>query len=248
MGYECIILTPKKPIGTFLYLSDSSEFQSYPTPLQTQMIRDGYRVVIPKRWGENGRSRAKFDSYNNRLNGVTNSLTQLAEEIDTIGELIIFAEGFYTPIAVRAARDYNATELWMIEPLSEKLISVVVSQVNLSADTSKISQIWEIDSDAKFQELSRIMDSRGDVPEKFFGPHYSAFIRSYWNLDVVNDVMFNIDNTQIKTAFHTDYTFHSRTNQAYWLEQKKAEVLQLPLEIDTIPYRLSNVEKVFLED
>ncbi|KAB2810141.1 hypothetical protein [Phaeocystidibacter luteus] len=249
MGYECVILTPKKPVGTFLYLSDSSEFQSYPTALQKEMIKDGYRVVIPTRWGNNGRSRAKFDTYNNRLNGVTNSLTQIASEIDTLGNLIVFADGFYAPIAIRTARDYRASQLWMVEPLSNPLYSIVISQVNSSADTSSISELWGLSSDVEFQELSASMDLDNRVPERFFGPHYSAFIRSYWTLDVVNTAMYNVDSsTRIMTAFHSDYTFHSSENETYWVENEKAEVLQLPLEVDTVPYRLSVVESVFLEN
>lgn len=246
-SYECIILTPKESEGYFIYMSDSNDFISYPTPLMVEMLKRDYTVVIPERWGDNARSRGKLDSYDNRLQGVSYAITEILG--DSVFNTIFFAEGFYTPIATLLARDYHPDELWMIEPMGLSLSQTVLYQHLKNADTSAFYQYWELNSLEDMTPFTRLQDDEDPelIVHEFFGPHYSRFIQSYWTLENTISLISQTEGVDTKVIFHKDYLFHTPENEALW-ELEKTMSIPVPEEMDTVNYSVLNLEKLFLEE
>lgn len=244
-SYECLLLTPKESKGYFIYLSDSNEVISYPTPLMDRMLRDQYTIVIPKRWGNNARSLRKLDSYEHRLQGVSYALTEILG--DSTGETIFFAEGFYTPIAMRLAKNFRPQQLWMIEPRLEPLSLTVFHQYQLYESASPILSVWEMDSVSELSRLTQIINNEPGFPPEFYGPHYSTFIQSYW--EDLNSLSWvhTLDSTEVKVIFQKNYPFYSEDNKHLWESQIKMSI-PLPEEMDTSNYSVTLLEEVFISN
>lgn len=246
-SYECVLLTPKNSQGYFVYLTDSNDFVTYPTALMKEMLRRDYTVVIPQRWGDNARSRGTLDTYENRMQGVSYALTEILG--DSVFNTIFLAEGFYTPIAIRLAKDYRPDELWMIEPMGQSLGLTALNQHRRDADSAAFFTFWELDSLEEMYPFTNHLDGRlvAESAHRFFGRHYSRFIQGYWNLEDPMGYYSQLDDVKTKVVFHSDYVFHTPENRALF-DPEKTMSIPLPQEMDTVNYSVQMLEMLFLED
>lgn len=243
-GYECIIYTPKEPIGYLLYLTDSNEVLSGPNPFMMEMLDRHYSVIVPQKWGDNGRSLKVLDSFDNRFLGVSYPVSDILA--DTTKQFIILAEGFYTPIALKMSTGFKPDELWMIEPFGQELYKSTTEIILASVDDNSVQDIWNLESLDEVTAMNDLMTSRIQQPERFFGPHYSTFLRSYWMLGDGMQQFSQLDSTNVRLIFHSDYPFHSPFNLEIWNERIVPETI--PEELDTANYQLRKLEMLFLED
>lgn len=245
MGYECVVYSPKEPRGTFVYLSDSAYLLNAPTPLMLKMLKRDYTVIVPKRWGGNGRAIQTTDSYKNRVRGVSYSVSELLT--DHSQSTIVFAEGYYTPVALRIAKSFQTDELWLVEPMSTSLMNTIVHMSISNEDTLGFRKLWNIESEEEYVPLKALMDDEESGNEKFIGPYYSRFLRSYWYLDGMQEQYQQLDSTRVKAVYHSQYPLHNSYNVNNW-DKLKMPKLTVPASIDTVPYSLQRIERVFIKD
>lgn len=231
IGYECVIYTPEShaPIGEFLYLSDSNEVFTEPSPLMLSYLKKDYRVIVPIRWGATGRSKSVLDSYEARMRGASYSLNQFQASIDTVLPVSILGEGFYGPIALRMARDNHSPELILVEPLSQSLEMTLMYQYMEGKDTAEQSliKLWGLSNDSLRQTLYDVIKHRSSDPEAVFNTHYSAFLRSYW-LKVDSRELLNQQNDSIiDVILHPEYPLETTENQQFW-ENSNVHILKWP--------------------
>lgn len=247
-GYNVTVLTPSADvIGDCIYLSDSNTTLEVPTEWMKEKLRTGYRVLIPTPWGNPGRSRATLDNFSNRLRGVSYSLEKLRVNSDSTHLLEVFAEGFYTPIGLRIARDFKANNLILVQPIATNLHQELVWQFQENRDTATHSlvSLWNIREDSTRTLFTSIVNSNNLAADQFFGVHWTNFIRSYWTeLYVVNNYEALQEECSITVLISPSHPFYSQANAQAW---KNRKAFILPWNEKLKAYSISNVESILLK-
>lgn len=249
-GYDAHVYTPASEIkGDFLYLSDSNDILTTPTPLMEYMLSQGYRVILPVRWGSVSRSKRTLDNLNNRLRGVSNTLEKLHAQIDSLSPIIVFAEGFYTPVSMQIALSFHARDLWLAQPLSASLQQTLSYQFAENRDTleNSLVSLWNIGNDSIRDLFHTQMTSAEPVDEDFYGQHYSAFLRSYWYTNIITDKYPHLaGKTDIHIVFHPGNPLYTDLGKKYW-ESTSAVIVEPAKneEGELLPYSLKNIEQPF---
>lgn len=242
-GYEAILYEPDEVTGLFVYMTDSNESLSGPTALMLEMLDKGYKVVVPQRWGDSGRSIRTLDSYTNRLRGTSYSISKLY--VDTVHtSLILFASDFYTPMAARVMLDFRADQLWLVQPLMSDLSNSYLDQIITKTDTHRLSALWEIDSAAEWSYMASTVENGVAQGEDFFGPHYSGFLRGYWKNTDLNYLFTRLDSAKVVTVFPYAHPLRNGRELEMWKKTKMPTIT--PALEDSSKYHLRDYEQLFI--
>lgn len=220
IGYETTIFSPLKDSiqGDFIYLSDSNERITSPTPLMKSYLNKNFRVILPERWGMPGKSMVSLDSYENRLRGVTYSLSQYRSDKDTLLPLHVLGEGFYSPIALQTAKDYRSPVVYLIQPIGIPLETILVEQYLNKQDTLQYSlpALLGLINDSLKTHFIHVIEKKNGESEEIFINHGSAFLRSYWKTEHVSELVERQTDTLISVIMHPFYPIQSKSNVEYW--------------------------------
>lgn len=243
-GYEAKLYQPKEATGIFVYLTDSNELITEPTPLMLQMLSKGFVVMVPKRWGDNGRSQQTLDSYENRLKGTSNSLTKIYDD-SVHTSLVLFASDFYTPVATQLLFNFRGDELWLVQPLLQTISAVYLDQYINQSDSLRLSKLWKLNTVEYQQVFIKDMSERDVMQNTFYGPHYTGFIRSYWDLSNQESILARLDSS---TIYYTQPYMHPlRSSLDTTYRDHPAFKLLKIKEEDSTQYQLIPNEAVFIE-
>ncbi|GGH69372.1 hypothetical protein [Phaeocystidibacter marisrubri] len=252
IGYETTLYTPESDsiYGDFIYLSDSTDKLEEPTPLMLSYLSKNFRVIVPHRWGAPGRSRMTLDNYDNRLRGVSYSLSQIRTQRDTVLPLHILGEGFYSSIAIRLAKDYRTDDLMLVQPMYYPLQQIMIQQVIEEQDTTgySLNQLWGLSNDSLRNHFVNIIEVRGTTDESMYNVHYTKFIRSYWSDAHIRESISRLSDTIIPTVFHNEYPLYSIQNQKSWEANSNIHLLKWPEKKPWPSYGIHYWETLFLSE
>lgn len=252
IGYESVVYTPTSDsiYGDFIYLSDSVEDLEEPTDLMLSYLSKKYRVIVPHRWGMAGRSRMTLDNYDNRLRGVSYSVSQIRTQKDTTLPIHILGEGFYSSIAIRLAKDYRTENLYLVQPIGYPLHQIMIQQALEQQDTTgySLSQLWSLDNDSIRNHFVNIIEHRGTNTERIYNVHYTNFIRSFWSDAHIRESLNRLSDTSITTVFHNEYPLYSIQNQKSWESNSDINILKWPEKKPRPSYSIRYWETLFLSE
>lgn len=237
-GYTFTLLEPKGDVlGILLYLSDSNEVLAYPTPRMKSALKDQYRVIIPNKWGKDGRSLRSLDRFEYRKQGVINTLGLYLGNADTL-PIVVFAEGFYTPVAIDLANIYNVIAIDIAHPIYRGLGRIMIHQITeYPADTLPMMRYLKIKNDRLFQEFMTEMGK--EYPEdQLFGNKHAYFLKSYWQLE---DYQGKLEKLQlpVRVIFNTNYPWYSEIDQRQFTN---AFTRELRVRVDTVEINIKQSE------
>lgn len=217
IGYPATVLHPEGESNNFvIYLSDSTDHLNLPSPILEEYLTQGYTIIIPDKWGDNGRARAVLDNFDHRLQGVAHTLETQYYASENPGELIIVAEGLYTPIAIRVAQNFRAKQVLLLNPLAFGLERYFVEQRLENVEgTPPIYKQFNIQNDS----ILRILygDMRSSKPQnRIYGPAHSNLLHSYWSLPDPLRWMNMTEDTKWYVVLSDSHPYYCNAAVSYW--------------------------------
>lgn len=243
-GYDLKLLEPKREIrGNFLYLSDSNEVLDLPTHRMKTMLSRGYRIIIPQKWGADGRSFKTLDKLKHRNQGVSYSLASLLGE-DSI-PLIILAEGFYTPVALQLLRPYKPIRTELINPNFLGLEFTLHNQLTEYPEQAVPGlEFLNIKNDSIYRHFVREMEKENPV-DTFYGPLHANLLSSYWKLPLQDEYLKNY-TAPVVLYFNTQHPLYSKIDEKMWTNSI-GEMDYVTIITDSAEYRIENAERLLKE-